>query len=212
MPSKNIRNIIFDFGGVIIDIDFGLSINAFNQLGAANFEEKYSKISQSLVFDELDKGIINENEFCEILKQYLSAGVSNSQVLNAWNAILIGIPEHRIRLLENVGQFYRIFLFSNTNIIHYPVYIQELKTKFGYEKLDDLFEKVYLSFETGMRKPEEEFYRLILSENQLQPSETIFIDDSEHNLMPARLLGMKTLHLTKGKDISEYFDDYKLIY
>ncbi len=207
---NSIKNIIFDFGGVIIDIDFWLSIDAFVKLGAENFDEVYSQSSQSDIFDELDKGTISVDEFCGAMKKYLPSKVSKQQVIKAWNAILIGIPEHRIRLLENIRKQYRIFLLSNTNIIHYPEYIHELQQKYGYKDLSELFEKVYLSFEVNMRKPDSEFFEMVIKENGLQPEETLFIDDSEQNLPPAAALGMKTLFLPKGMDVSSFFDNGKL--
>jgi glucose-1-phosphatase len=204
---KGIKNIIFDFGGVIIDIDFWLSINAFVKLGAENFDEIYSQSKQSRIFDDLDKGLINNDEFCKSLKRYLPCTVSPQQIIDAWNAILIGIPEHRIHLLETVRKYYRIFLLSNTNIIHYPVYIKDLQQKYGYKDLSELFEKVYLSFEAKMRKPDLAFFKLVLDENGLLPNETLFIDDSEQNLLPAAKLGLKTFFLKKGIDIKELFED-----
>jgi glucose-1-phosphatase len=203
---NDIKNIIFDFGGVIIDIDFWLSINAFVKLGAENFDDVYSQSRQSDLFDELDKGTISADEFCRAMKKYLPSKVSKQQIIDAWNAILIGIPEHRIRLLEKVRTQYRIFLLSNTNIIHYPEYIAELQQKYGYKDLSNLFEKVYLSFDVNMRKPDAEFFKLVLKENNLLPEETLFIDDSEQNLPPAAALGMKTLFLPKGMDVCCLFD------
>jgi glucose-1-phosphatase len=205
-----IKNIIFDFGGVIIDIDFWLSINAFIKLGAKNFDEIYSQSQQSGIFDELDKGTISVDSFCEVLKKYLPDNVSKQQIIDAWNAILIGIPEHRIRLLESVRKHYRTFLLSNTNIIHYSEYIKELQDKYGYRDLSELFEKVYLSFEVKMRKPDISFFKMVLEENNLKPEETLFIDDSEQNLPPAEALGMKTFFLNKGMDVSRLFEDGEL--
>jgi len=204
---NGIKNIIFDFGGVIIDIDFWLSINAFIKLGARDFDEIYSQSQQTGLFDELDTGNIRVNEFCEALKKYLPNNVTDQQIIDAWNAILIGIPEHRIRLLELIRKHYRIFLLSNTNSIHYPEYIKDMKQKYGYNDLLELFEKVYLSFEVGMRKPDIAFYKLVMDVNDLIPEETLFIDDSEQNLSPAASLGIRTFFLDKGTDVSMLFDD-----
>jgi putative hydrolase of the HAD superfamily len=207
---KEIKNIIFDFGGVIIDIDFWLSINAFVKLGAENFDEVYSQSQQSGIFDELDKGTISVDDFCIALKLYLPDDVSKQQIIDAWNAILIGIPKHRIQLLKDIRSHYRIFLLSNTNTIHYLEYTLELQNKYGYKNLSELFDKVYLSFEVRMRKPDKAFFKLVLDENGLIPEETLFIDDSEQNLPPATDLGMKTFFLQKGIDVSELFEDGKL--
>lgn len=204
---NDIKNIIFDFGGVIIDIDFWFSINAFKKLGATDFENVYSQSQQSGIFDELDIGSISPEEFCEAMKCYLPKTATTQQIIDAWNAILIGIPEHRIRLLERIKRHYRIFLLSNTNRIHYPVYISELQQKYGYKNLSELFEKVYLSYEVKMRKPDKAFFKLVLEENNLKVEETLFIDDSQQNLPPADELRMQTYFLKKGEDVTTLFKD-----
>jgi len=207
MHGQFIKNIIFDFGGVIIDIDYWKSINAFIELGGENFERIYSQAGQAELFDELDKGLIAADEFINKLQKLFPTGTTTKMIEDAWNAILIGIPEHRIQLLEKTQNNYRIFLMSNTNIIHYNKYIKELKEKFGYNNLSCLFEKVYLSFELGMRKPEAQFFQHIICENHLDPSETLFIDDSEQNLIPAKDLGLQTFFLKNGMDITELFEN-----
>jgi len=207
MPSHSVKNIIFDFGGVIIDIDFWKSINAFIKLGRSDFERIYSQAGQTAIFDQIDKGLISPDEFRSELIKLFPPHTTLQMINDAWNAILIGIPEHRIRLIENIKSNYRTFLMSNTNIIHYNVYMQELKQKFGYGSLSELFEKVYLSFELGMRKPDPDFFRLIIKENDLNPAETVFIDDSEQNLPPAKNMGIQTIFLNKNIDIKDLFEN-----
>jgi len=207
MHGQIIKNIIFDFGGVIIDIDYWKSINAFIELGGENFDRIYSQAGQTELFDELDKGSIPADEFINKLQKLFPPDVTTKMINDAWNAILIGIPAHRIHLLEKIRNHYRIFLMSNTNTIHYTEYIKELRKKYGYESLSCLFEKVYLSFELGMRKPDEKFFKLILEENNLNATETLFIDDSEQNLPPAESFGINTLFLKKGMDVTELFEN-----
>ncbi len=207
MSSQNIKNIIFDFGGVIIDIDYKRSIDAFVKLGCSDFGKIYSQASQTEIFDKIDKGLISNDEFRNELKKYFPPETTVQMIDDAWNAILIGIPEHRIHLLEQIRKNYQIFLMSNTNAIHYIEYTKELKEKFGYDDLSCLFEKVYLSFELGMRKPDQNFFKLILEENHLSPRETAFIDDLDLNLIPAQNLGMKTIWLNNGNDVTDLFED-----
>ena len=203
---NSVKNIIFDFGGVIIDIDFNKSIDAYNKLGANNFKEFYSQAQQTYLFDKLDTGEISTQQFLSELRNYLPPSVTDKQMIDAWNAILIGIPEHRIRLLERLKAKFRLFLLSNTNEIHYPEYTKELQDKFHYESLCVLFDKAYLSFEVGLRKPDPDFYKMVLQENNLDPSETLFIDDSIQNLEPAKKLGIHTFFLEPPKDIISFFD------
>ena len=138
--------------------------------------------------------------------------LTNDQIKKAWNAIILTMPEHRIRLLEQVRKNYRIFLLSNTNVIHYEVYTKQLRDVFGYKGFNELFEKAYLSFQIGMKKPDLEFFELVLSENKLNASETLFIDDSIQQVQGAEKAGLITYHLAGNKDITELFDaNYKLI-
>lgn len=207
---KDIKNIIFDFGGVIINIDYQRSIQAFIELGIPGFEEKYSQALQMEIFDQLDKGNISPENFLNTMRKMLPKGTSRQQVYDAWNAILLDIPPQRIQLLEKIKDHYKIYLLSNTNALHYPVYTEDLQKSYGYKSLHDLFNGVYLSFELGLRKPDPEIFRLVLNENALNPEETVFIDDSEQNLPPARSLGMKTIFLKQGLDVTELFDNYQL--
>lgn len=207
MSDKIIKNIIFDFGGVIIDIDYWRSIKAFIDMGYDNFDKIYSQASQAEIFDKIDKGIISADEFRSELMKFFPPDTTVKMIDDAWNAIMLGIPEHRVRMLEKIRKNYRIMLMSNTNIIHYEQYIKELKEKFGYSDLSGLFEKVYLSFELGMRKPDKKFFNLILEENHLKPEETLFIDDSEQNLPPAQSLNLQTIFLNSGMDVTDLFEN-----
>ncbi|HNW91230.1 MAG TPA: HAD family phosphatase [Bacteroidales bacterium] len=207
MSDKIIKNIIFDFGGVIINIDYWRSINAFIDMGYDNFDKIYSQASQAEIFDKIDKGTISADEFRSELMKFFPPDTTTKMIDDAWNAILLGIPEHRVRMLEKVRKNYRIILMSNTNILHYEQYIKELKEKFGYSDLSGLFEKVYLSFELGMRKPDKKFFNLILEENHLKPEETLFIDDSEQNLPPAQSLNLQTIFLNSGMDVTDLFEN-----
>ncbi len=207
MSDKIIKNIIFDFGGVIIDIDYWRSINAFIKLGYDNFDKIYSQASQAEIFDKIDNGTIRADEFRSELMKFFPPDTTTKMIDDAWNAILLGIPEHRVRMLEKVRKNYGTILMSNTNILHYEQYIKELKEKFGYSDLSGLFEKVYLSFELGMRKPDKKFFNLILEENHLKPEETLFIDDSEQNLPPAQSLNLQTIFLNSGMDVTDLFEN-----
>jgi|WetSurMetagenome_2_1015567.scaffolds.fasta_scaffold85032_1 glucose-1-phosphatase len=210
MGEDRIRNLIFDFGGVIIDIDFQRTINAFIKLGAENFEENYSKANQSGIFDELDKGKVSQKEFVDSLKPLLPSTVGDEDIINAWNKIIIGVPEKRIRLLESLRKNYHTFLLSNTNIIHYNLYMPDIKRSYGYALMEDLFEGVYLSFRLGMRKPNREIFDFIFNSQNLEKQETLFIDDSIHIIDAARSYGIRSFWLKDGMDVCDLFENGKL--
>jgi glucose-1-phosphatase len=195
-----IKNIIFDLGGVILNIDFPKAVEEFRKLGVADIDKIYTGYIQSSFFDSYDKGLISDPDFIIGLKKYIPSPVSDQQVCNAWNSMILDFPEDRIELLKNLKKKFRLFLLSNTNSIHYPVYNKQLKDKFGIPDLSNLFEKVYYSFQMGLRKPDPEIFNRVTIENNLVPDETLFIDDSPLNLEAAEKLGLKTL-LFKSSDL-----------
>ncbi len=210
MQERIYRNLIFDFGGVIIDIDFQRTINSFIALGATQFNEVYSKATQSGLFDKLDKGEVSEDDFVNGLRPWLPANTSRQQIIAAWNDIIIGIPERRIRLLESLKPNYRLFLLSNTNITHYNQYIPELKSNYGYDNLNGLFEEVFLSFKLGMRKPDRNIFDYVFSSMNIKKEETLFIDDSKHIIEAAQSYGIQAFWLKDGMDVTDLFADGKL--
>ncbi len=202
--NKKIKNIIFDFGGVILNIDYQLTINAFKKLGVENFAELYSQASQTNIFDLLETGKISPQEFRDGLRKLIGINLSDATIDAAWNEILLDIPIARIELLVKLKSEYNIYLLSNTNAIHYDVYINEI-IKAGYSSFDDIFHKAYFSHNVGMRKPHKDIYEYILKEENLVPEETLFIDDSIQNLKPAEELGIQTYLMKMDEEIIDFF-------
>jgi putative hydrolase of the HAD superfamily len=202
---NGIKNIIFDFGGVILNINHSLPEKKFRKLGIDNFNLMYSQSVQNDLFDKLEKGFIKPEVFRNELRKYINAKVSDKEIDDAWNAILLNIPAERIKALERVKQQYQTFLLSNTNKIHYDQYLSELKRVYGFNSFNDLFIKAYFSFEIGLRKPDKEIFEFVLNENILIPEETLFIDDSIQHIKGAAKAGIRTFYLEKDQDISEIF-------
>lgn len=198
---NEIKNIVFDLGGVVLNIDFALTIDAFVNLGVKDFAQLYEKSHQDPIFDKLDKGLINPEEFRNEIRKILKLDLTDSQIDSAWNAILLDFPPENIRLLSELKKSHRNFLLSNTNAIHYPVYTETLHNNFGIADLSMLFEKTYFSFQVGLRKPDKEIFELLLNENKLIPEQTLFIDDSLPNIETASKLGIQTLLFNPEKDI-----------
>ncbi len=203
--SSGIKNIIFDLGGVILNIDYNLTSQAFKSLGLTDFDQAYSQAKQNHLFDKLETGELSEEAFYSQMKTYFSKAISENEIKTAWNAMLLDLPEERIRLLKKLSKKYRLFLLSNTNSIHYKAYSTYLKNTFGKMIFDDIFEKQYLSFEIGMRKPDKKIFEYILSENNLINSETLFIDDSIQHIHGANNTGIITHHLQLPETITELF-------
>jgi FMN phosphatase YigB (HAD superfamily) len=205
MNLNGIKNIVFDLGGVILDIDYNLTVKAFEDLGIPNFKEQYSKMSQSNLFDNIETGKISPDEFRNLIREVAKKTISDAEIDAAWNALILHLPQHRIEILKNLHVNYRLFLLSNTNKIHYDDYSEVIKRENGIEGLEPLFEKTYLSHEMGLRKPDPEIFQVVLNENNLVPKETLFIDDSPQHIASAKTLGIVAYHL-ENEDIGDLFD------
>jgi putative hydrolase of the HAD superfamily len=198
-----IKNCILDLGGVIIDIDYNLAATAFKKLGIEDFDQIYSKAKQSSLFDNLEKGKITVNDFRNELRNYIQFEVTDEQIDSCWNAMLIGIPQDRFDWIKKLGEVKRLFLLSNTNEIHVNAFRKMNSLKFGDHKFEQLFNRVYLSCEIGMRKPDSEIFDKVVKENNLLLSETIFIDDSVQHIEGAKLYGLhaELLNIEKGEKL-----------
>lgn len=210
--SKKIKNIIFDLGGVIINIDYNLTAKAFQEMGIENFEQLFSQARQSQLFDLYEKGKISSAEFREAIKKIIGNNYTDELIDKAWNALLLDIPPQRLQLLENVKLKYNTYLLSNTNDIHIETFNVYLKQTFEIPSLEAYFHKLYLSYKVGMRKPDAEIFQLVLSENNLNPAETLFIDDSIQHIESAKKIGIQAhwLDVTKQSVIDLFREDFLL--
>lgn len=199
------KAIIFDLGGVILNIDYHKTINSFKKLEVDNFEELYTQAQQHHVFDKFETGKITPQEFRNYIKSVADVELTNQQIDDAWNAMLLDLPQHRIDLLNQLKKEYPIFLFSNTNAIHLKAFKNSIKNQYGNENLlDDTFNKTYYSHILGKRKPNTNGFEQIIKENNLQANKTLFIDDSQQHIEGAKKVGLQTFWL-KDKDIIDVF-------
>lgn len=201
---QGIKNIIFDLGGVIYAINYKTTIKAFQALGINDFDSLFAKAAQSSLFDDLETGRISKDEFVLKLQAYLPKEVTNAQIIEAWNAMLIGFMSDALECIKQLKHKYRLFLLSNTNVIH----IEEISKREGlvtFEQFCALFEKVYLSHEIGMRKPHTEVFHHIIEAQKLSASETLFIDDSPQHVKGALKAGLKAYHLKDSEQILSLF-------
>lgn len=200
-----IKNIIFDFGGVIYDIDHNLSKLAFEKLGVKNFDQLYGHQIQTEIFENIETGSIEDVEFLNYLRKFLPSNTSLEEIEEAWCALLLGFDRKKIQLIGSLAANYKLFLLSNSNIIHYKRFILELNRETDFRAL---FNDVWFSHEKGMRKPDKNFYTGLLEKNQLVPQETLFIDDLDKNIEAAAELGIQTYYLEK-ENILDLFDKGK---
>ena len=201
-----IKNIIFDFGGVICNIDISLTEKAFYDLGVKKFDKSYSTTERDNFFGAFETGKITAQQFRDTLKEYIEGEVTNDDIDRVWNVLLQDIPEKRIELLKQLRSTYRLFLLSNTNQIHYERYLSDLQKIYGFSDFNELFDKAYFSHHINLRKPFPEIFEFVVNDADILASETLFIDDSPEHVEGARKVGLHAYHLKQGEDITELFN------
>lgn len=198
---NNIKNIIFDLGGVFININYKKTEEAFVQLGVANFTDLYNQHYASSLFEDLETGKIVPADFYTEFRKIANTSITNQQIEEAWNAMLLDIFPESLDWLQNIKSRYNIYLFSNTNQIHYECFIKIFSASVNNKNFNNYFIKAYYSHILGLRKPYKESYQKILEEQQLVASETLFIDDTLKNIEGAKEAGLQTLHLIAPKTV-----------
>ena len=205
--SAKIKNIIFDLGGVILDIDETIVYKELEKLDISTLELARSKEFTELM-SKFDTGIYTAPTFRKRMKALVHQETMTDQKFDAiWNAMLLDIPRERIEAIEKVKKHYKIFLMSNTNVIHYDLYVRDLQLRFGYHEFDETFHKSYFSFAEHLEKPDPRFFELILDHEGLLPEETLFIDDTEKNIKVAQSLGIRTYHISREELVRNLFEN-----
>lgn len=195
---QNIKNIILDYGDVIFMIDFARARQAFITLGVKNIDEIFGHRAQHKLFDDLDCGKISAADFRTGIREITQLpDLSDEEIDQAWNALLIGVPQGNHEILEQLNKKYRLFLLSNNNEIHYQWIMEHLQKEYQLQDNSQFFEQDYYSHLMGMRKPNKEIFEYVIDKHQLNPAETLFIDDSPQHLETAAGLGLHTQLLTK---------------
>jgi len=204
--GQHIDSIIFDLGGVILNIDYQLPVKAFQKLGVDDFDTRFSQARQNNLFDDYETGRISSETFLEELKKFVNPGIADEQIIAAWNSILLDLPEERLFILEKAAENHRIFLLSNTNDLHIQEFNHYMLSEHNLPSLEPFFEDLYLSYEIGLRKPDSKIFEYVLRDAGLNPATTLFIDDSVQHIQAAHELGIVTHHLFNSS-IGELLDD-----
>ncbi len=205
--KKSISNIMFDWGGVITELDFALPEKKFKKIGLKDFLSYFSLSHATNFFIDFEIGKISPEEFRDEIRKRLKNETSDKKIDEAWNSILGVTPEKRIKVLQNLKKKYNLYLLSNTNKIHVDYYNKRLQEEYGLDHYV-LFRKVYYSHDLGTRKPDPEFFKSMLADSQIEPKNTLFIDDLEANINVAASLGINAFHLSSALDIADLFKDW----
>ena len=191
---EKIKNIIFDYGNVIFEINFKRTQDALFQLGITNIEAFFAHKNHNLLFDNFETAGITPSEFrAGIRKAANNNELTDIKIDEAWNSLLTGISANNHDVLLAVKGKYRTFLLSNNNEIHYNWIINYLQKEFGIDNYDTFFEKAYFSHQMRLRKPNVNIFEQVINENKLNPTETLFIDDSPQHIEGAKKSGLQTL-------------------
>lgn len=195
---KNIRHILFDLGGVLLNIDFQKTVTAFQNLGCKAFGNFTNVATLPDFFYLFETGKISQDAFFEEINKIANKPISDSEIIRCWNAMLLDFPLRRLQILQQLQIHFDLILVSNTNEIHEAFFNQKIRSQTGFPSLNIFFDKVYYSHRIGIRKPDPALFKKILEENGLKPENTLLIDDTKINTDAASQLGMQTIWLQNG--------------
>jgi len=203
---KNIKTIIFDFGGVLLDLDINRCIMNFKQLGVQNIEQFLNNYAQKGIFMELEKGLISAEKFRDEVRKITANNASDEEIDAAWCSFLVDVPTEKLEMLYQLRKKFRVILLSNTNAIHFP-YAAEKYLKHNGLTISDFFDKCYLSYEMKMAKPDIEIFNTLLLEENIDAANCLFLDDGIKNIEIANQLGIQTYHAKENESLSFLISD-----
>jgi putative hydrolase of the HAD superfamily len=198
-----IKHIIFDLGGIFLNLNYAHTASAFRQLGVVNFDELFTQHHANPLFAKLETGEVSEEDFYQQIRAITSVSLTDAQIAEAWNGMLLDMPMERIVWLQQVARQYPIYLFSNTNAIHYQQLMQICRRDLGEIDFNGLFRFAGYSHQLGYRKPDAASFRLLLQQLNIEPHHTLFIDDTPGNIKGAQELGLHTLFLPPPQQVLE---------
>ena len=204
-----IKNLIFDLGDVIINIDVPRAAVNFAKLTGKTTAEVAAIFEEKQLFRQFETGILDADEFRAYVREILRAPwLMNPVVEVAWNSLLLDIPPARVALLQTLANKYRLFLLSNTSPIHIAETNEILERATGVSRLEELFEIAFYSYQMNLMKPDPAIYLRVLEEAGILAEETLFLDDNADNIKAAQLLGIQTIHVQKPMTILDYLANY----
>lgn len=196
------KNIVFDFGGVILNLDISATLNAFEALGIKEIANSTGHYYRDPIFNRHEIGAVSDQEFRDAIKKLSDKKITDPEINHAWTKMLLDIPKERVDFILELKKKYRVFLLSNTNLIHQnkfePYFFDLYKFPFS-----DLFERIYYSHVEGIRKPEAEAFTNVLIKSNLEAEETLFVDDSLENIKKAKELNIHTYHIQPRSELRE---------
>ncbi len=209
VATVTIKNILFDLGGVLLNINPLLSLEAFAKLGCFSPEALKEKLKGEEIFENYDTGVYSDDDFRKEIRRILAISCDDSIIDQAWNSLLLDFPPERRDLLTEVSKNYNVYLLSNTNSIHYKSYTSSFQKTYG-ASFSEMFAYEFLSFKLGVHKPEKAIYAKVLEMGRLVASECLFIYDLLPNVQTARAAGMHAFHLAPEIQVTDLFRSGKI--
>ena len=197
-----IKNLLFDLGGVIMDIDRNRAVHALEAIGLTEADSLLGEYGQKGAFLALEKGEIDAAEFRRQLRPLFNRPVSDSEIDEAFTRFLIGIPQHRLKALRELRKRYKVYMLSNTNPIMFEGFITDQFRQEGLE-MSDYFDGVVTSYEAKCYKPDKEIFDYACAHCGIKPEETLFFDDSQSNVNAARALGFNAALVAPGTEFTD---------
>jgi putative hydrolase of the HAD superfamily len=197
-----IKNIIFDLGVVLLEVNYQDTIKAFSSLGLERPEEAFSKQKQDEFFRRYERGQISESEFLNGLSSRIG-GADKEKLKDAWCAMLGELPQEKYDFIKELSGKYRLFILSNTNYTHQVWFEKKINEQYGWKSFSDCFEYIGYSHQINQRKPDEVAFKYLLEKFDLSPEETLFIDDTSEHVEGARKIGVLAVHYQEGENLRE---------
>lgn len=204
MPNyQDITTLVFDLGGVIVDLDWDRCVNNFREIGVSEMDSLISTTLQKGFILEYERGEISSDDFRAEVRKYTTDRVSDKEINHAWTSLLVHAPEEKLQLLLDLKKKYRIFMLSNTNELSFNFCKDSFFSKNGHQ-IEDYFDKCYLSYEMGMNKPDADIFEALLNDAGLKAEECLFLDDGIHNIKTASELNFKTEYIEPYSDPKDW--------
>lgn len=200
------KNLVFDLGGVLLNLSPPRTYEAFSKLSGRTIEEIEHVAKNEREFLYYEMGQLSDVAFRNFIRTRLSIEVADATIDHAWNAMLLDLPINRLDTLQRLMGTYRTFVLSNTNSIHLKAFTKIVAEVSGGKSLENFVHRVYYSHHMGLRKPDRIIYDRLVHENALDPSQTLFFDDTFHNLGGASQVGLQTYHVTNADELFKELD------
>ncbi|MDR0971287.1 MAG: HAD-IA family hydrolase [Bacteroidales bacterium] len=204
---NNIKNLLLDLGGVILNVDYNRTVEEFYKLNIRDFDKYFTQKQQTDIISSFEEGNISKQDFFSYIRKIANNDfLTEKQIDDAWFSMCLDVPNKVIHLLGELKLKYNLYLFSNTNELHIYKLRKNMEETFGFDIFTMLFNKVYFSNEIHKRKPHVSSFQWVLNDAGILPEETLFIEDSIQHIEGAKQAGLNTYWLTKGETLNDIYD------